>query len=221
LARLSGPLAVIALVVGMHAAWSCLRWATDPALDERFNQGWVTHATPVARDHKAFDVTLAGELSRQGSGLVWSPFFDETGPIHSLEAFYGHGNLILPAGPRYFSIHEAYWKGFYPGLSPSEIAERVYAAATRWVDIVVVLDDPTLAEVSASRVNRHAANPCSRFVSQYVAARIATDPRWCRSFRVESRDYGAVAGYRNLDTQGRGYRAVLHNQSLVVSPIDP
>lgn len=220
---LSGPLAVVALVIGVHAARSCWRGATDPASDEQrmLDWDWVTHSTPDVRDHKAFDVALAGELSRQGSGLVWSPFFDETGHIHSMEAFYRFGNLILPAGSRYFSIHEAYWRAFYPGLSPSEIGERVYAAATRWVDVVVVLDDPKRADAVFSRVNRYADNPCSRFVARYVAGRVATDPQWRRVFQVESQDYGAVSGYRNLEAQGRGYRAALRSQSIVVSPIDP
>jgi hypothetical protein len=221
LTGLSGPLAVVALVIGVHAARSCWREATDPASDQRLFWDWVTHATPDVREHKAFDVALAGELSRQGRGLVWSPFFDETGPIHSMEAFYRFGNLILPAGSRYFSIHEAYWRAFYPGLSPSEIGERVYAAATRWVDVVVVADNPTRADAVFSRVDRHADNPCSRFVARYVAGRVAFDPQWRRVFRVESRDYGAVSGYRNLEAHGRGYRSALRSQSLVVSPIDP
>ena len=165
-------------------------------------------------------MALAGELSRQGRGLVWSPFFDETGHIHSLEAFYSFGTLILPAGSRYFSIHEAYWRAFYPGLSPLEIGERVYAAANRWVDVVVVLDNPTRVDAVFSRVNRHAEHP-ARSVARYVAGRVATDPHWQRVFRVESRDYGGVSGYRNLGAQGRGYREALRSQSIVVSPIDP
>ena len=84
-----------------------------------------------------------------------------------------------------------------------------------------MLDNPTRVDAVFSRVNRHADNPCSRFVARYVAGRVATDPQWRRVFRVESRDYGVVSGYRNLEAQGRGYRAALRNQSIVVSPIDP
>ena len=102
-----------------------------------------------------------------------------------------------------------------------EIGERVYAAANRWVDVVVVLDNPTRVDAVFSRVNRHADNPCSRFVARYVAGRVATDPQWQRVFRVESRDYGGVSGYRSLGAQGRGYREALRSQSIVVSPIDP
>ena len=65
---LSGPLAVVALVIGVYVARSCWRGATDPASDQRPALDWVTHTTPDVRDHKAFDVALAGELSRQGRG---------------------------------------------------------------------------------------------------------------------------------------------------------
>ena len=198
------------------AARSRRRIATDPAFDQRPFWDWVTHAI---RDHKAFDVALAGELSRQGRGLVWSPFFDETGHIHSMEAFYRFGNLIVPAGSRYFSIHEAYWRAFYPGLSPSEIGERVYAAATRWVDVVSWWTTPH-ASTPFSRAEPACGQSRSRFVARYVAGRVATDPQWRRVFGVESREYGVVSGYRNLEAQGRGYRAALRNQSLVVSRID-
>jgi hypothetical protein len=217
----SAPLTVIAFGITAHSAQMYWRWAADPALDPAYNLGWVTISGPDIADRKAFDVSLARELSRQGKGLVWSPLFDETGHIHSMEAFYRFGTLVLTAGPRYYSVHAGYWSGFYPGLSPQAIVERVYAATNRWVDVAVVWDETSSEETRISWVGWHADNPTSRYVARDVAARLAKDPRWRKVFRVQSRGSGAVAGYRNLESNGRGYRPLLTGHSLFFTPIDP
>ena len=214
-------LAVLAAVVGGRAALADWRWATQPLEDHRYDREWVTPSFPDIPDQKAFDVALAEAISRQGDGLVWSPFFDETSHLQTLEAFYDFGTLILPAGPRYFSIHEAYWRGFYPGLSPREASDRVYAATCKWVDLAVVLDDPRRAETLVSRVNVHVGNPFTRLVAGDIAQRVADDHRWRRVFILDSRYYGRVVGYRNRTSLGRGYRAALESPGLFSSPIDP
>ncbi|HYV58379.1 MAG TPA: hypothetical protein VE911_12570 [Candidatus Nitrosopolaris sp.] len=214
-------LAVLAAVVGGRAAVASWRWASDPLQDWRYNREWVTPSLPDIGDQKAFDVALADALSRQGDGLVWSPFFDETSHLQTLEAFFRSGTLILPAGPRYFSIHEAYWRGFYPHLSPQEVSDRVYAATCQWVDLAVVLDDPGRTRTVVSRVNVHVGNPFTRFVARDIAQRVAADDRWRQVFTIDSRYYGRVAGYRNRTSLGRGYRSVLKSHGLFSSPIDP
>jgi hypothetical protein len=221
LAAVAALLAATSLWVGARAAGTAWRWATRPERDATFNRGWVTVVSADVREQKAFDVALADALARQGSGLVWSPFFDESSHVQTMEAYDRSGRLVLPAGPRYFTIYERYWRGFYPGASAREIGDRVYAAANGWVDLAVVLDDPARAESLRSRVNPFVANPITRFVARDVAERIRDDPRWRRVFVVESAHYGRVAGYRNLESRGRGYKPLLESHELFRSGIDP
>ncbi|HVQ29777.1 MAG TPA: hypothetical protein VMV21_09370, partial [Vicinamibacteria bacterium] len=221
LRRSSTVLVCLALVIGARAASAGWRWATHPSQDADFNRAWVTPVLPDLHDVKAFDRALAEALVGQGRGLVWNAFFDETGHIQTMEAFRRSGVLVLPAGPRYFSIHEPYWRGFYPGMSAPQVSERVYAAAGEWVDIAVVLGDPVRVETISSRVNDQVGNPFTRYVARDIAERVRADPRWRPVFELDSARYGRVVGYRNLAAGGRGYRAVLESHEIFSSPIDP
>jgi hypothetical protein len=221
LGKASIALAVLALVIGGRGVFGAWRWATQPSKDPAFNAAWVTPALPDVPDEKAFDAALADALVREGDALVWNAFFDETSHIQTMEGFQRTGKLVLPAGPRFFSIHEPYWRGFYPGLSPAEVSERVYAATRYWVDVAVVLANPAAADTVTSRVNTSAGNAYTRYVARDIAERVRADPRWRRVFELPSGRYGRVVGYRNLESNGRGYRYVLESPELFRSPIDP
>jgi hypothetical protein len=221
LGRASVGLVLLAVVIGGRAAGTGWRWATQPYRDADYNHAWVVPALRNVPDEKAFDAALAEALVRQGHGLVWNAFFDETGHIQTMEGFRRSGNLVLPAGPRYFSIHEPYWRGFYPRMSPAEVSERVYAATRLWVDVAVVLGDPSSADTVTSRVNEHVANPYTRQVARDIAERVRSDPGWRPVFELRSARYGRVVGYRNLESQGRGYQRVLESHEIFASSIDP
>src|SRR5262245_22532541 len=221
LRKASIGLAGVALVIGGRGALVASRWAAQPSQDPVFNSTWVTPVLRDVPDEKAFDAALADALVREGDGLVWNAFFDETSHVQTMEGFQRSGKLVLPAGPRFFSIHEPYWRGFYPDLSPAEVSKRVYAATRFWVDVAVVLGNPADAERVTSRVNGGVGNPYTRYVARDIAERVRSDPGWCPIFELASARYGRVVGYRNLESRGRGYRYVLQSHELFRSPIDP
>ena len=174
------------------------------------NHRWATHPSPDAQAQKALDVALTEALHEEGGSLVWNAYFDEYAWIPTMETFYRYGEFPLSAGQAYFTVHETQWLGYYPNLSPGEVSERVYAATSRWVDVAVVFDDPKRADT-----NTRMTNPYSRSVARYVAERIRNDASWMRVFALETQRYGTLAGYRNLASQGRGYRPLLTGDSEV------
>ena len=172
----------------------------------------ATHPTPEVRAQKAFDIALARALALEGGSLTWIGYFQEYAWIPTMEAFYNHGAFPLPAGGGFFEDHEALWRGHYPGLSPLEVSDQVYAATNRWVDIAVVLDDPSRIEN-----NGYTDNDFSRTVAHRMSERIRIDADWRRVFAVESPRYGTLVGYRNLHSQGRGYDLALRNLAQIVA----
>ena len=196
------PLAftMIALAV-VASGWSAMR-----------NYERAAHPSPEARAQKAFDIALARSLAHEGGSLTWIGYFQEYAWIPTMEAFYNHEAFPLPAGGGFFEDHEALWRGHYPGLSPLEVSEQVYSATNRWVDVAVVLDDPTRIEN-----NGYTDNDISRTVARRMSERIRADEKWRRVFAVESPRYGTLVGYRNSHSQGRGYDLALRNLAQIVA----
>ncbi len=184
----AGLLAAAALLVGGRGVWRGGRIADEAPGPQR-----------------AFDVELADHLSIGRTRIVWYTYFDEVAWIPTLDAFYRHGSLALPAGQPFFHAHEMPWKGDYPGLAPAQIGERVYAATCRWVDLAVVLDDPA-ADLSWM------SNDVSRAVARDIAARIRGDGNWTRVFEIESPRHGKLAGYGNLTSNRKGYGTALRGE---------
>jgi hypothetical protein len=114
-----------------------------------------------------------------------------------METFYRYGKLPSPANDL-FTVHEAYWLGFYPNLPENKLTERVYADTTKRADIAVVFDDPTRADKNKNTQWQAAPSQKSRLVAKYVAEQIRNDPNWKQIFVLESPHYGNLAGYRNL-----------------------
>jgi undecaprenyl pyrophosphate phosphatase UppP len=194
------PLACAFAVVAVCAVWN----------EARGNFQKATHPSSAAQAQKNFDVALAQALDKEGERIVWMTYFQEYAWIPAMETFYRYHKLPLPAGGGFYEDHEELWVGHYPKLSPEQVSERVYAATVQWVDVAVVFDDTQRIETS-DWIN----NAYSRTVAKAVAERIRADASWQRAFVVESERYGAVVGYRNLTTHGRGYDMALRNLAQI------
>lgn len=154
----------------------------------------VTHPKPPAKEQKRVDASIAEVLAReaQDQTLLWESFFDERSFTPSLEQFYRFGK---PVEPKYlFTIHEAYWKAFYPGLSPDEISSKVYAIAVQSLDVVVVLENPK----RASRIPGLKDDLYSQTVAAHMSVHLPQDSRWKRLSAIRTRPYGRLVFYRNL-----------------------
>ncbi len=194
LTMLACALIFIGVLGAGRAAWVNYQYAKHPSRD--------------FQEQKAFDVVLGEAIHREGGALVWIAYFQEYAWIPSMETFYRHGELPLPAGGGFFEDHESMWKGRFPGLSPAEVSERVYANTCQWVDVAVVFDDPAQADA-----NSYMDNPYSRAVAKNVAEQVRTNPQWTRAFVVESTRYGTLVGYRNRDSKRRGYETALRRMA--------
>ena len=149
----------------------------------------------LVREQKAFDLALAKELVTQSDIVTWTTLFDEHHVIPTMEAFYDSHRFIAPVLGT-FSIHEAYWRGWYPGLNPAEVAEKAYLHISQSADLVVILEDPSRTELLMN-------NAYSRVVASEVARRVPLDSRWKRVFDLPHSRYGRVVGYRNQDASER------------------
>lgn len=218
------PLFLLASVpLPWHRAWSSLRVQRAAAFlllvslgllvfNARAYQRAAGAPSPHAVSLKELDVALADELDRQGSQLVWNTYFDDRAWLPSLEAYYRTGHLPLPAGHDLFTLHETFWKAYYPGLGPEEVSRRVFERTCRWVDVAVVVADPAAAD-------RPMSNAITSEVARYLAQTIARDPRWQRIFTIDHAVFGKLVGYRNLTSSSSGaYRHLLRADAFSVLP---
>jgi hypothetical protein len=156
---------------------------------------------------KALDLSLAQVLASHGDGLVWNAYFDEYTWIPTVETYYRHGTLVLPAGQPFFHYFEEHWAHEYPGYTPEALARRIVDGNNRLVDIAVVFDDPGDADTNAWMTNPH-----SRAVSRMVAYAVRTNPSWEKVTTVQSSRYGRLAVYRNHLSHGAGYERALRGE---------
>ncbi len=175
----------------------------------RANLAQARMATAMARRQKAMDQRLGKLLALQGDHLVWLALFDEYSWPPTLEAFFNHGKLPLPAGQDYFfSVHGSVWRGNFPGLSDQEICRQVSQNIHKYVDLVVVFHDPTQAQEKLK-------NRISVAVAQFMARTMQTDPGWRRAFLLKDTPYGPLTGYiRRQPGDPGGYRKLLKGKPL-------
>ncbi len=160
-------------------------------------QALAVHPSAEEKARKAFDIQLAEKLSQQGDRLVWTAYFDEYTMMPTMELFYRYGKFCIPTIPQgfFFTIWGRELRLIYPGLSPELVGQKVYLNVLRWVDIVVVFEDP-------SEAVRQFNNDYTRAVSYHVSKTVAEDDRWARIFELDSQPYGKLVGYRNKAIAG-------------------
>lgn len=147
----------------------------------------------------AADLTTA--LRSSGSGnLVWNVYVDEYTNLPTLAAYYSTSTLYLPAGQSYFYADRYAWEADYPGQTATEIAELVYQASNRWVDVAFVFADPDQA-----RLNGWMNNEYSRTVADYMARQLPNNLQWRLLGTVENAYFGKLLVYRNSQTEPSNY----------------
>lgn len=157
---------------------------------------------------KIFNIRLTRMLNNiSGSHVVWQGYFDEYTTIPTMELYYSTNRLFLPAGQAYFHSQRVAWEGDHPGLTPQQVAERVYAASKDWVDLVVVFGSTDQVRQSTWLNNEY-----TRTVAAYMSETVQTDPQWNIVFDLnDDTYYGRLVGYRNTATRPDRYEAVLHH----------
>jgi hypothetical protein len=181
--RLAIVLLIVSLFVAPLSAWRQYSRAGTPL--------------PYEQAQKSLYVCLAEHLAAQKRDVIWNCFFDEYSWIPAMEAFYRSGVLALPAGGDFFSVHQAYWNTYYPGLTPEEVSRQVYERTKRLVDVAVVFESE---DAVAGRFNNASSTTVARDVSQWVRE----DDRWRPIFVIESAIYGRLSGYLNSAPKNEG-----------------
>jgi hypothetical protein len=147
------------------------------------------HPTPDNVVQKQMDLILAKLIiDKQATTFVE---FDRESIMPALEAFFAHG-WYCASQTKYFTVHEAYWKGYYPELTPEKVAAIVYSDMPRDIRLVCV----------HNRVEDIAKNPLldnvySRNISAYVSERIRRDQHWTL-LRTLASPHGELAVYENV-----------------------
>lgn len=190
----SGILVIMAVVSLNQQRWRIMTLAnSSTSLEKQFNQ------------------QLADSLlTLPDTKIVWQGFFDEYSTIPTMELYYASGRLALPAGQPFFNSQITAWQADYPGLTKEQVAERVYAATSEWVDVAVVFIDP-----DQGRLNGWMLNDYSRHVADYMARTLPTDSNWEKVFTIESPYYSTLVGYRNLSPNSKNYALRLQNSPLL------
>lgn len=196
-------------IMAFAAAGILLVSAYQGLASVRANLAQAQTAAAMARRQKAMDQRLGKLLALQGDRLVWLALFDEYSWPPTMEAFFNHGKLPLPAGQDYFfSVHGSVWRGNFPGLSDQEICRQVSRNIHKYVDLVVVFHDPAQAR-------RKLKNRTSAAVAQFMARTMQADPGWQRAFLLKDTPYGPLAGYvRRQPGESGAYRKLLKGEPL-------
>jgi hypothetical protein len=148
------------------------------------------HPAPDKVAQKQMDKTLATLIiDKRATSFVE---FDQESITPALEAFFARG-WYCASHSQYFTVHEAYWKGWYPGLTPEEVAVAVYSDMPKNIRLVCV----------HNRVEDIARNPLldngySRIVSAYISERIRSDQHWTL-LRTLASPHGELAVYENVE----------------------
>ena len=165
----------------------------------------ATQPSELDRADKRFENALAQILQNENRPIVLNVYFAEYAWQPSMVSFYQTGTLPLPAGQLFFNQHLTAWEADYPGLDPYQIADRIYIASTKWVDIAVAL-----AESQQAMQAEWLTNDYSRIVAAEMTERLGKDPNWEQVSELASQSYGPVVVYRNLNSNGTGYEEAFH-----------
>lgn len=147
--------------------------------------------------YKNLAVDLGDRVAHEGDKIVWATFFDHFVLQAALEAYFETGILSMGAGEDpYFHTRDAPLRHLYEGKTPEEAAQSVIGRINKYVDLVVVLEDP---DTAATELPRHAIDsPYSIAIARDVARFVEKDPGWQRAFELDKTPYGRLAAYRNI-----------------------
>jgi hypothetical protein len=189
--------------------WLIVSLAVGYGLDQRYSNYQIA---PVAVQ-KELAIQLAdAAIQLPDQPLIWNVYVDEYTQIPTVETYFRTGRFLLPAGQPYFYADVSAWQADYPDLTPSQVAELVYQASGRWVDVAVVFADP-----DQGRLNGWMNNDYSRTVSDYMARTMATDAQWQLVGSIENLNYGKLLLYRNTMPEPNTYNTVLQ-EPLSIHP---
>ncbi|EKD76440.1 MAG: hypothetical protein ACD_43C00110G0002 [uncultured bacterium] len=170
-----------------------------------------TLAQQIITPEKFMNQQIADGLNQAANEpIVWQAFFDEYSTIPTMELYFSTGKLALPAGQPYFNQHLTAWKVDYPGLTKEQVAERVYSATNKWVDVAVVFADPAKG-IQSSWID----NEYSSYMVDYMSRTIQTDPHWQKIFTIQSGYSPDLYGYRNMQPTNNSYKLILDDNQLV------
>lgn len=164
---------------------------------------------------KLFEKLLAKEVAKQGDSTVWNIYFHEYTWIPTMEAFYNHQTLALPAGGRYFHAHKTAWLTDYSNLSPEEITTKIYDASKKWVKLAVVLKNPSDANKITILKNDYSVS-----IAKSFAEKIHKDSlNWQKVFILESPWSDVlVEGYLNQNYNPQAYDFILWGNASKIDP---
>ena len=74
-------------------------------------------------------------------------------------------------------------------MSPDQVALEIYTQIARWVDVVVVFDDPAQAQ-------GRFVTPYAETVARTMAEKVRGSGQWTKVFTVDNPVHGNLAGYR-------------------------
>ncbi len=167
---------------------------------DRVNYSIARRPTPFQIQQKRIDKRIA-ELLNASHACRYAIFNTES-TMPTLEAFYAaHTYPIHPS--KFFTVHEGYWKGWFPKASSDEVAQAVCRHLPE-LDLAVVQKDP--ADVLR---NPSVDNDYSRKVATSVAEKLPLDPNWILIDVLTDAPNGPLAVYRNRTPQKASERPPL------------
>ena len=176
---------LIATIIAVAVCWSYCNYYKLWAL--------ISQHPPIAvKQDKLIDTTLSDYLA-QNRRLVYSEYDDER-VMATLDCFYKWGWYATPALKNY-TVHESYYKGWYPNETPEQIAAQVYEDTARQVDVILI-HQKTKELLNNPLID----NAYSRAVSVYMTNHIPKDKRW-RKVQILDGPNGRLAMFENLCRQ--------------------
>ena len=116
--------------------------------------------------------------------------FDNERVMAGIDSFYKWG-WFPHAADRIFTIHDAYWKYWYPNATGSVIGTVVYSEARRKVELILVHEN--LADIDK---NIFLKESISRDVSTYMTKSVSQSPDWMKVMTIDGPN-GKLAMFEN------------------------
>lgn len=179
---------------------------------DKYAGAWLPSA--YQQQMKRFYVNMGQSIAAQGEHLIAMTYFDTMAPMPVAESYFRFGKFSLfptqQAGRTLLNDqNDAIWQQQYAGMSPTQVSNEIYDKVKKYVDVVMVFDDP-------DRAKGRFRNEYGRTIALTVALNVRNDPQWRRIFIYDSPEYGPVAGYRNLSPEPGGFDWLVWQQSLSV-----
>lgn len=150
---------------------------------------WSKHPDPQTTAAKQIDLTLAKYLGVHKI-LTYSEYDDERS-MATMDCFYQSG-WKPNFREKSFSIHEPYFKAWYPNKTPLEVAQTIFDDDTKEVGLVLIHENA--ADISK---NTTMNNPYSMTISAFMTKYVPASPAW-KKVATWSGPYGNLAAYENV-----------------------